>query len=163
MLIFVCTFPINFKPRRCHQRPGRYCRLSKRAGKKQYAQLIFFAALLKRCQFLNHYRRIFLHILNWTRVCTVGDEIGLKLYKSFENENGKGNKNTCTSFLKQYLPSISQWSPLNLTGHEQENDVPLLEQFPPFKHGALGQPKLHQNWKWKIHVNYKRVSIDLDS
>jgi hypothetical protein len=28
------------------------------------------------------------------------DEIGLKLYKSFENENGKGNKNTCSSFLK---------------------------------------------------------------
>ena len=45
-------------------------------------------------------------------------------------------------FTKQqnYLPAVSQRSPVNPTSQEHENVIcPTLVQVPPLKHGALAQ------------------------
>ena len=49
----------------------------------------------------------------------------------------------------KYIPSSSQRTPVNPTGHEQKNDDPLLEQEPRLKHGSLAQgvPIINQNVK----------------
>jgi hypothetical protein len=53
------------------------------------------------------------------------------------------------STMRNELPSISQRTPVNPTGHEQTNDDPLFEQVPPLKHGPLahGVPLLDQHIK----------------